>query len=558
MMLAELRIRNLGVISDATVEFDPGLTALTGETGAGKTMIVAGLGQLLGARADAGVVRHGAERAVVEGRWALTADALASAAELGAEVDGDELLTVRQVAATGRSRAFVGGTQTPVGVLADLVGEWATIHGQAEQLRLGTPERQREVLDAYAKPFALERYRENFARYRQLNAELQALQDEARARAREIDLLRFGLAEIAAVDPQVGEDHDLAIEANRLQAADDLRALAVQLQAALSGGDDSFDEPGAVGLLGIARKVADQLARADETAGVLASRVAEVSYAVNDLAGDVGGYLADLPSDSMRLEAVAERRAALGGLTRKYGRDIDEVLAWATQSSDRLVELENSDQRIADLASQLAALDAELSAGAREISADRRAASSELAALVRAELAALAMPHARLEFVVSPAVERHAHGGDKVELLFAANPGAQLAPLAKVASGGELSRVRLALEVVLAAEADAHTFVFDEVDAGVGGAVGLEIGRRLQRLAERSQVIVVTHLAQVAAFADRHLVVTKTDDGDVTASDVARVEGAERRSELARMMAGLDDSSAALRHADELLRAATR
>lgn len=554
-MLGELRIRNLGVIAEALVEFAPGLTALTGETGAGKTMIVAGLGQLLGSRADAGVVRHGADRATVEGRWCLGESGLQRAAQLGAETDGDELLTVRQVNASGRSRAIVGGAQTPVGVMADLVGEWATIHGQSEQIRLSSPERQREVLDTYAAPKDLAGYRKNFAEYRRIEAELRELRDEALARTREIDLLRFGLDEIAALDPQPEEDTELAIEAQRLQAADDLRLLALQAQAALSGGEDAYDEPGAVGLIGQARKASEQLARFDETALGLSERVAELSFLANDLAADLSGYVADLPSDPLRLEAVTERRAALAGLTRKYGHDIAGVLEWAEESAERLRLLEGSDERIEELSHRLAGLDAELDRAAEAIRADRVAAADRLAQQVRQELAALAMPHARLIFSVTPA-ERNPHGGDRVELLFSANPGAAPGPLSKMASGGELSRVRLALEVVLAGASEQHTFVFDEVDAGVGGAVGLEIGRRLKRLSERSQVIVVTHLAQVAAFADRHLVVTKSSDGEVTSSDVVEVKDQARAAELARMMAGLGDSSAAVEHAADLLKVA--
>lgn len=554
-MLNELRICNLGVISEALVEFSPGLTALTGETGAGKTMIVAGLGHLLGARADAGAVRHGTERAIVEGRWQVGATALSQVEELGGETDGDELLTVRHINTSGRSRAFVGGVQTPVGLLAEMVGEWATIHGQSEQIRLGSPERQREVLDAYAQPAELGRYQQDYAEYRRICAELEQLRDEAQARAREIDVLRYGLDEIAEIDPQPGEDVELEREAHRLQSADDLRLLGLSAQVALSGGEDAYTEPGAVGLIGQTRKAAEQLAALDPTAQELSQRVNELSYLTNDLAADFSSYVTDLPSDPLRLESVTERRATLATLTRKYGHDVAEVLAWAEQSAQRLRTLEGSDERIADLTAQLEDLDRRLDQSAKNIRADRIAAAERLTEEIRGELAALAMPHARLSFEISP-TQRHAHGADRVELLFAANPGSKPAPLAKVASGGELSRIRLALEVVLAAGTDSHTFVFDEVDAGVGGGVGLEIGRRLKRLAEHTQVIVVTHLAQVAAFADRHLVVTKSSDGEVTSSDVVPVEGETRAAELARMMAGLGESSAALDHAHDLLAAA--
>ena len=555
-MLTELRITNLGVIADALAEFSPGLTALTGETGAGKTMIVAGLGQLLGVRADAGVVRHGTGRSSVEGRWRLSDLGVAAAEAVGGEAEDGELLTVRQVSSSGRSRALVGGAQVTVGNLADLVGDWATIHGQSEQVRLGSPDRQREVLDAWAKPAELGAYRADYEEWQRLRTEFASLQADAMARNREIDVLSFGLDEIAAVDPQPGEDMALASEAVRLQASDDLRLLALQAQAALAGGDDAFDEPGAIGLVAQARKSVDQLAHTDDTARELATRLVEVSLDVNDLAADVSRYLDGLETDPLRLEAVTERRSELSGLTRKYGRDVAEVLEWAAESSERLASLRGGDERVVELEAELARLDESLASRAASIRGDRVAAASRLVDLVRGELSALALPHARLEFVVTPLPTRNAHGADKVELLFSANPGAALAPLAKVASGGELSRVRLALEVVLAGDSAGHTFVFDEVDAGVGGAVGLEIGRRLRALAVTSQVIVVTHLAQVAAFADQHLVVTKSDDGEVTASDVIAVVGEARVGELARMMAGLGESSAALRHAEDLLRAA--
>lgn len=555
-MLSELRIRNLGVIAEATIEFAPGLTALTGETGAGKTMVVAGLGQLLGARAEAGVVRHGTQKALVEGRWRLSAAALEEALAAGGELDDEELLTVRQVASSGRSRALIGGAQTPVGVMADLLGGWATIHGQSEQTRLGSLERQREVLDEFAKPADLDRYRRLYAQARAKAAELRSLQEDSLARAREIDLLLFGLNEIEQVKPAPDEDHELAREAARLQAADDLRLLAQQIQTGFSGGDDSYTEPGVLGLLGQARKAGEQLTRLDETAGELTNRINELAFLADDLAADLSSYLADLSADPLRLEAVAERRAALGALTRKYGRDINEVLAWAEQAGQQLERMQGSDDQISLLSGELAQLDQELDELAKRITRARTRAAAKLAKQVQAELSALSMPNARLEFVVTPLDERNPFGADRVELLFAANRGGNLAPLGKVASGGELSRVRLALEVVLAAGSSEHTFVFDEVDSGVGGAVGLEIGRRLKRLAESSQVIVVTHLAQVAAFADRQLVVTKSSNSEVTSSNIVNVAGRARAEELARMMAGLGESSAALDHALDLMKAA--
>lgn len=553
-MLEELTLTDFGVVEHTQLDLRPGLIAVTGETGAGKTMIVHGIGQLLGARADSGMVRRGAEKAVVAGRWEVSAATSESVADLGAELDGNELVTVRQLSATGRSRAVVGGSPVPVSALARL--ELATIHGQSEQLRLGTPERQRELLDAHANPDGLDRYREAYREHEAVVAELEELQSAAMERAREADMLRFGLEEIGAANPVAGEDAALEAEQAKLQDLDALRQLAQRASLALSGDEQDFEAPSAVGLVGEGRKALRELASHDAAASSLHTRVEEAQVLLDDLAADLATYLADLVDDPLRLEAVVERRAVLAGLTRKYGATIDEVLAWAETSAQRLHTLDGSDERITELRGCKDELEGELLSLAKGISVSRHRAAESLAQQAQAELAALAMPHARLTFQVSDA-SLGPHGADKVELLFSANPGSEPAPLAKVASGGELSRVRLALEVVLA-DAEGHTFIFDEVDAGVGGAVGLEIGRRLQRLAATSQVIVVTHLAQVAAFADQHLVVRKSSDGAVTVSDVAEVRGEERVTELARMMGGSADTDASRRHAAELLDDAAR
>jgi len=569
-MLTYLRIHDLGVIDDAALEPSPGLTVVTGETGAGKTLVVTGLGLLMGQRGDPGMVRHGCERAVVEGGFVGLGPLASRLDDLGAGLDTDgatpELLVSRQVSAGGRARAVLGGVSVPLTTLADVVGELATIHGQSEQVRLATPERQREVLDRAAGPrlaAVLAAYRTGFARRRAAVTERDALVADSRARAREADMLRYGLDEIAAVAPQPGEDAALGAEAHRLQAADDLRLLAAQADAALSG--DADDATGAVGLIGQARKALDTLSHRDDGAEELRIQAAAVLDATSSLAGQVASYLASLEADPLRLEAIAARQADLQSLTRKYGATIDEVLAWAEASASRLDQLTSSDGRIAELGDEIAALDAELAGQAAELTGLRTAASSKLAAGVARELAALAMPHAALEFKLEPLIELGPWGAEQVHLLFTANAGSPPAPLAKVASGGELSRLRLALEVVLAdlgagdaSGKDAPTFVFDEIDAGVGGAVGLEIGRRLARLAAGAQVVVVTHLAQVAAWADRHFVVAKSDDGAVTTAQVREVTAESRVAEVARMMGGLDSTAAGLDHARELLAAAGR
>jgi len=558
-MLTELRIADLGVIGEATIEPSPGFTAVTGETGAGKTMIVTGLALLAGAKADPKLIRAGASRALVEGHWELGPEAV-HLDELGAAVEDGEVLLTRQLAAS-RSRMAIGGVQVPLSVGSDLVGEWITIHGQSEQLRLGTPERQLDVLDRFAGAelaAELTHYQQEYLARKAAADELAELTTRSQERARELDLLQFGLAEIERADPQPGEDRQLTLEAQRLQAVDDLRLAAHAALVALAGEEDAYgDQAEAIGLVGAARKALAGVVDSDPQLEPITNQLADTAAGLADAASRLASYLASLDADPLRLEWIAGRRAELAGLTRKYGAEIDEVLDWARQSAERVMALGAGDARIDELRAVLAELDGQLQVRAERLTALRRSAAQQLAALVADELTSLAMPKARLEFRIEPG-ELGPHGADQVSLLFSANPGSAPAPLGKVASGGELSRVRLALEVVLATESSSATFVFDEVDAGVGGAVALEIGRRLARLAERCQVIVVTHLAQVAAFADRHFVVVKADDGTVTTSGVRLVDADARVEVLARMMGGLASSDSSLAHARELLASAVR
>jgi DNA repair protein RecN (Recombination protein N) len=557
-MITELRIADLGVINDATINLHPGLTVVTGETGAGKTMIVSGLGLLLGGRADPRSVRRGSERARVEGRFKIeNSELLQQVIQTGGELDDDELIVARHITAAGRSRAYLGGAQVPASVCAELTARLVKIHGQSEQERLTEADRQRQLLDRFAGGPVLEplaRYSVLWAEERAARTELGQLRAEAQSRAREIDLLTFGLEEIERIRPAPGEDVALAAEAIRLQSADDLRDSAQSAVYALAGPDD--EAGGALAMLYAARKAFESALSPDPTAAQLGDRLAEASYQLTDLTADLARYLDGLESQPGRLEEIAERRAQLSTLTRKYGTTCDEVLQWAAESAVRLTQLEQSDERITILETRVEELKTELNVLAAQISAARHEAAATFSELVRAELAALAMPHARLNFEVTDADPGPA-GADRVDLVFAANPGSELRSLGRVASGGELSRVRLALEVVLAADHDAVTLVFDEVDAGVGGKVAVEVGRRLARLSQHTQVVVVTHLAQVAAFADRHYVVVKSDDGQVTTSGVVPVADEDRAVELARMMAGLETTESALAHAGELMELAT-
>ncbi|QLJ01151.1 DNA repair protein RecN [Streptomyces sp. NEAU-sy36] len=569
-VLEEMRIRSLGVIDDAVVELSPGFTAVTGETGAGKTMVVTSLGLLLGGRADPALVRIGAGKAVVEGRIAVPADAAAvvRAEEAGAELDDGALLISRTISAEGRSRAHLGGRSVPVGLLAELADDLVAVHGQTDQQGLLKLSRQRQALDRYAGDAVavpLAKYTGAYRRLRAVSAELEEITTRARERAQEADMLRYGLDEIAAVEPRAGEDAELAEEADRLGHAEALSSAATAAHAALAGNPEDPEGIDAQALVAGAHRALEAVRSHDPALASLAERIGEIGILLGDVAGELAGYADDLDADPLRLSAVEERRAALNALTRKYGEDVNAVLAWAEQSAARLTELDGDDERIAELTAERDALRAELGGLAQALTDARTEAAERFAAAVTAELASLAMPHARVSFDIRQTEDPEGvevggrpvaygpAGVDEVELLLAPHPGAPPRPIAKGASGGELSRVMLAVEVVFAGTDPVPTYLFDEVDAGVGGKAAVEIGRRLAKLAKSAQVVVVTHLPQVAAFADRQLLVEKTSDGSVTRSGVKVLEGEERIRELSRMLAGQEDSETARAHAEELL-----
>lgn len=576
-MLAEMRIQGLGVIDEATLEPHPGFTVVTGETGAGKTMVVTGLHLLSGGRAEASRVRSGADKAVVEGRFTAPegSDAARVAGEAGADPDEDgSLIALRSVGSDGRSRAHLGGRSVPIGVLSELSEQLIAVHGQNDQLRLLRPAEQRAVIDRFGGEEiadTLAEYHREREEWLRVSAELTERTERSRELAREADLLRHGLAEIEAVDPQPGEDDDLAATARRLADADQLRELASGAALAVSGSSDGdADTPGALGLVGEAgRRLAGS---EDPRLRELEPRLAEVSVLLADLGVELTGYLDSLDADPEALERALARQAELKQLTRKYAADVNGVLEWARQAAERLAGLDTSEEALAEFAARRVELAGQLAGHAETLTAQRIAAADELAKAVTEELAGLAMGQSVIEVAVRPkpteqsdplalrvageVVHAGPDGVDEVELLLRAHDGAAPLPVHKAASGGELSRVMLAIEVVLAHADPVPTLVFDEVDAGVGGRAAVEIGRRLARLARSHQVIVVTHLAQVAAFADRHLVVDKKARGGVTRADVRTVDEQDRVVELARMLAGLDSTQTGRAHAEELLAAA--
>lgn len=569
-MIEELRIRDLGVITDATLPLGPGLSVVTGETGAGKTMVVTAVGLLLGARSDAGAVRSGAKSASAEAVVRLDAGhfALERARDAGAEIEefdgGAELLLARRLGADGRSRAFLGGRSAPVGVLAEIGESLVVVHGQSDQIRLKGSAAQREALDRFAGEnlaATLGGFQELYASWKSSQAELESLRSAARDRLREAESLEAALAEIDAVDPQPGEDDALKAEAVKLANVEELRIAATTAHQAIIAED--FAEAGdATSLVDAAKRTLEHVAEHDEELGAAAARLAEVGFLLNDIATELASYQAGLDSEGPeRLAEIEDRRAALAKLVRKYAPSIDEVLVWAENARVRFDELQDDSTRIEALDAEVVRAEAELRKQATAISKIRAKAAKELSARVSAELKALAMADATLVITIEAAGQLGPHGADEISFLLQPHSGAPARPLGKGASGGELSRVMLAIEVVLAAVDPVPTFVFDEVDAGVGGRAAVEIGRRLAMLAQHVQVLVVTHLPQVAAFADQHIRVTKTSvrgsDGGTatgfTSSDVQLLDEAERVRELARMLAGQEDSETAQAHAQELL-----
>ena len=576
-MIEYLRIADLGVISAADVELDPGFTVVTGETGAGKTMVVTALGLLLGRRADAGTVRHGARRAVVDAGLSVPAGsrALALAEDAGAVLESEaddgpvDLVLNRTVATTPdgggtRSRAAVGGRSAPVSLLNDVGAHLVAVHGQTDQLRLRSAGAQRRALDAFAgEELAAEltAYRAAHAQWRAATAEHAELTAALQERARQADALQRSLEEIdeAAVEP--GEDEAVRARIRRLEDHEQLRATAAGAYARLSGADPDAGQEvlGAIALVESARQ--ELLSAPGEEAELdeAARRLGEAAVVLNDIAGDIARYQADLEADAEGdLDAAQSRLAELIRLQRLYGPELTDVLAWAERERPRLDELRGDTDRVDELAALIeSSSGAEVAERAGTLRRLRAAAAERLEEQVTEELHALFMPDASFHVGLTPLPEGEygPHGADEVALLLRPHAGADPRPLGKGASGGELSRVMLALEVVLAATDPVPTFVFDEVDAGVGGEAAVAIGARLARLAEHVQVICVTHLPQVAACADRHVHVRKNSDPDagVTTSDVSVLDAEGRIEELARMLAGHADSSAAREHARELL-----
>jgi len=565
-MISELRIRGLGVIDEAVVPFSPGLTVLTGETGAGKTMVLSGLGLIMGRKADAGDVRTGSAKADADGEWLLDPEAVASVVarleEAGADLEVEAghvvLLLSRTVSAEGRSKAFAGGRSVPAGVLAEITEHLIAVHGQSDQALLREARQQRELLDRFGGAplaLALARFKAEFVAWRSAESELSNLVTHRAELQRDAALLRHGIDEIVALQPVSGEDEALKAQATVLAHSTDLITEIGTARANLIG-DDAAAGASAVESASQARRSVERAATLDATLQPLVAQLDALVESVDAVASELGHYLSGIDADPRQQAEVEARRQEISALKRRYGPTLDEVLAWWAAAEETVGTADGADARIEVLTVEVAALRDQTLAAAAKLTAARSKAARAFGTEVTGELHALAMADAVLTVVVETAKEIGqftTDGADTVAMLLKPHAGSDPRQLARGASGGELSRIMLAIEVVLAGVNSVPTFVFDEVDAGIGGKVAVEVGRRLARLARTAQVIVVTHLPQVAAFADRHVVVSKDGDGRVTAASVSAVEGEERVRELVRMLSGLEDSQSGAEHAAELL-----
>ncbi|WP_436326265.1 DNA repair protein RecN [Brevibacterium sp. FAM 27836] len=553
-MISELRISHLGVIAEAEVELDTGFTVVTGETGAGKTMFVSALSLLMGRKVGSGVVRKGAEKAEVEGIFTDVAETVRERIEEAGGSAEDEAIISRTVALKGRARATAGGRTVPISVLTDISSDLITLHGQSEQLRLKGTAQQRQLLDAAGGQRLAEvaaRYRAAFESWKETEARVSRIKDSTAARRERILWLRGCLEAIDAVRPEPGEDETLTAQAAKLGAAAEITR-AVGAAHDLLLGSEADDAGAAVDLVHQAIAAISDVESSDRELTTIREALGDAVLRLSDSAAELSSYLSGFDElGETSLEETEARRAELGTLA-PYGQNVAEVLDFETRSAAELTELETEDRDLDGLDAELDQARTEMEEAAAALSEIRTATAQEFSQAVSEELAALSMPKASVDFELTPR-EPTSHGADEVRLTFAAHASSTPDDIGKIASGGELSRVMLAIEVVRAASESIPTYVFDEVDAGVGGKAAVEIGRRLAKLARNAQVIVVTHLPQVAAWADTHVTIVKDDDAETVRSGVQELSDEDRVVELSRMLAGMDDSDSAKAHAAELL-----
>ena len=556
--LEEITIRSIGVIDQSTLEISKGLTVLTGETGAGKTMILTALNLILGGKADSALVRKGSERLVASGRFSIPK----SSEHLFEEVlvEDGELIVTRTVAADGKSKATTNGVSATASTLSAVGENLVEVHGQAANQNITKSSRQRELVDRFGQ-IALGDYQSALHDYHELKERITALKKSIAQKDKELSELREFANAFKKLNPSVSEVAEIDVEIARLSSVEEFRLATAQATAAIED-----EEAGSLTSLGVARRALEAARGKDPLLEAIYQQLSESFFLVADAQSALNSYQSKLEADPVRLDFLHARKADINTLIKKFGgsgtheQELAELTVRFKNSSDAIADLVGGDQRLAELETQLTAQKKFLLIAAKNVSELRTKAAVNLSQLVSAEIQQLSMPHASFvakvesaDFAAPKESDFTTHGCDDVAMFIKGHKDAPLVALAKGASGGEMSRVMLALEVVIATTHPIGTYVFDEVDAGVGGKAAIEVGKRLHQLAQHAQVIVVTHLPQVAAWADSHFVVTKNNDGTVSQSDVRMVAGEDRIEEIARMLAGLENSSSAREHATELL-----
>jgi len=556
--LEEISIRSLGVIESSNIQFKPGLTVLTGETGAGKTMVLTALGLVLGSKSDSDLVRAGQERAVVTGRFSVPLQIQDEILASGGEVEDDCVVITRTLSSQGKSRVLVGSTVSSAAAVSSFAQSLIEIHAQSSSSKLMKPAVSRELLDRYGG-IDLTQYQEIFTQYQEISLRIEELKNQLLQRDKEIDLLTEFAQEFSKLSPVSGELVKIENEIAKLGSVEQLNQVVSSTLNLLEDEDLS-----ALNLLQQMRKSLDSVAGKDRDLDQITERFTESLLNLQDIGSDLTSYLSSLEADPSRFAQLQDRKSALSSLLKRYGKGSDKDLAFEELIADglgakqKLADLSGGSDRITELEKQKLDIFSKMKISAVKLANDRKINAEKLSKLVTSEIRNLSMPNS--QFVISQSTldsekpgSYTAYGLDEIAILFAAHTGATPLPLSKVASGGELSRVMLALEVVIAEAEPIGTYIFDEVDAGVGGKAAVEIGRRLAKLSKSAQVIVITHLPQVAVWADNHLVVKKSESGSVTQSDVKEMSADERKVEIARMLSGQEDSQTAQEHASELL-----
>ena len=558
--LRELTIRSLGVIDSAEVDFKDGLTVITGETGAGKTMVLTALNLILGSKSDADFVRSGDERLVVSGKFNIGDTLQTIVEEAGGFVEDGDVIINRSVTTQGKSKISLGGAVTTTSQVSELAQELVEIHAQSSSARLSKPAVQLNLLDSYGDyQDSAAKYSDKFIEFNLIRKRVADLTSQLKVRDFEIAKLTGFVDDFAKIAPKKSELDQIENEITKLGAVEELNAGLIQALGIISGEDES---PTAA--LGLTKKILENLKGKDSELDSLIEKYSELIYEFAENSSGLERYLAGLGADPARFDYLQNRKSELNGLLKKYGEGSDRESAYENlliagdEASSRLEDLQGGDSKLAELRDESLACFGKLQGLGLNLSASRFSVAKKLSTAITSEMVLLAMPNAKISVQVttsdgSKPENFSATGLDEVLFLFTSHTDGKLLPLSKAASGGELSRVMLSIEVVLAKNSPVGTYIFDEVDAGVGGKAAIEVGKRLALLAQNSQVIVVTHLAQVASWADNHFVVSKNESGSVTQSNILEVSGADRRKEIARLLSGQEDSKTAQEHAGELL-----